>query len=169
MKELIWNPKLPLESQGEVMEYARRRYMEGATWEDLYSECKLGKSIYQRYLPVWKKEKESYDDQVLFEVRRKAIGEHCEDLARNALEIVARNLEHLNRSEEILEPRDLKVVADIATQMWKVSQVEKGAATSRVEFTSPEAAMELLRERARVFASKHGSIIDMEIDEAEEV
>ena len=152
-------------NHGEVLHYAKQRFMEGANWETLFLECGLPGAEYTKHAPGWIKERTEVNERILEEARRAKIGEVCEDLARDSLEIVSRTLKALNESKATLEPKDLKIVFEIATGMWKISQIEKGGVINRVEYISPEEALNVLRGRAKDFASKHGSIIDMECEE----
>ena len=147
------------------MPLVKQRFFEGACWEELMQEFSFPKSEFIKYAHSWRGEMAQKNDAILADIRLKAIGAVCEDLAKDSLEIVSRTLSHINKSEVILEPKDLKIIFEIATGMWKIAQVEKGGVTSRVEFISPEQALDVLRERAKTFQSKHGAIIDMDLDD----
>ena len=156
------------QNEGVVLPLVKARFFEGACWEELMQEFSFPKDAYIKHAHTWRLEMQERDEMILSDIRLKAIGAVCEDLARDSLEIVSRSLSHINKSESILEPKDLKTIFEIATGMWKIAQVEKGGVTSRVEFISPEQAMDVLRTRAKAFSSKHGAIIDMDLDDLPE-
>ena len=156
----------PSDNQG-ALDYAKRRFFESVAWCVVFAECAIPQSTWYKNLSAWRREKESVDDALVAGIRLKAIGKHCEDLARDSLQIVARTLRHLNENEVILEPKDLKVISEIASGMWKISQVEKGKATSiaGIETMSPAELVEFLSVKAKAFSHTHGSIIDLELEE----
>lgn len=163
-----WEPKKAKSQQPEVVEYAQFRFFEGATWEQVFNECGFPQRQWITLCPKWKKLKEQKDDEILTSIRLKAIGEHCEDLARDSLEIIARTLKALNQRDVVItDIKELEAISRIATGMWKISQVEKGKATEirGIDVMAPRELAMFVQEKAKNFTTKHGSIIDLEIDE----
>lgn len=166
-----WQLKKSVNLQQSVLEYAKKRFFECAVWEEVFRECGIPQKQWLSASRDWKKEKEATDDRILSDIRLKAIGEHCEDLARDSLQLIARTLKALNEQEALLtDMKQLEAVARIATGMWKISQVEQGKATSisAIEVMSPSELNSFVQERAKSFSNKHGSIIDLSLEGEDE-
>lgn len=136
----MWNPRLAPSAQGEVYRFAKACYFLDWSFVAVNHACGFPAIEWRKGVASWKKEKAAYDEKILEEIRRKSISQQAEDVLNYSAGIVANHLRRWHEEGTHLPPKDLKVVADILTNVHRVNQLEKNKPTNiTLDATNPMA------------------------------
>lgn len=126
----------------EAMELARSMYLKYNPLEDIIKASGIPRASILYYIPKWKKDRELQKIEIIEALTDSKRG-LMSTIAKHGLEILARSIQGLNDSKQILEPKEMSKIADIIDSLDKITKLDSGAPTEILAEIKPATIIEI--------------------------
>jgi len=148
-----------------LLNRAKMMFLAGCSYPEIQQVTDLPVAVYNSHKEVWSQMNKVATSEAVKSCIVERVSVRCDRVVSGVLDTLERSLDHLNNTGVVLEVKDMSVLSNVLLNLWKVSQIEKGEVTERIEVSSPEEAMDMLRRRSAEFSRRYGEVIDISFDD----